>query len=261
MLGLIGGSGLCRLHALEIDRYATPDTAYGEPSAPLCLGRLGNLEVAFLPRHGVHHRIPPHRVNYRANIAAMAGIGVRELIGVSAVGGISDHMTPGTLCIPDQIIDYTWGRSHTYSEGHAAGVAHVDFTHPYCEALRLCLAEAAANAGLAVVDKGTCGITQGPRLETAAEIRRLARDGCDLVGMTGMPEAGLARERSLCHANLSLVVNRAAGLGDGLINAAEIETHLHAGMQRAVQLLRELRLPAATDRACCACSFVSGEDT
>lgn len=240
IIGLIGGSGLTRIDALEIERQEVMNTPYGDPSAPICFGRLGQLDVAFMPRHGVSHHIPPHRVNYRANIAALADLGVKDVIGFAAVGGISDRMAPGTLCIADQIIDYTWGRAHTYFEGHDAGVEHVDFTHPYCEALRGRLSAAALNTGVAVVDEGTYGATEGPRLETAAEIQRLSRDGCDLVGMTGMPEAGLAREKGLCYANLSLVVNWAAGLGGGPITMSEIESHLAEGMQRAVQLITGL---------------------
>lgn len=245
ILGLIGGSGLTRLDALQVDRYEVFNTPYGDPSAPVCFGTLGQLDVAFLPRHGVKHHIPPHQVNYRANIAALADIGVEKIIGMAAVGGISDRMSPGTLCIADQIIDYTWGRAHTYFEGHEAGVKHVDFTHPYCEGLRGQLTTAAFTAGIAVVNEGTYGATEGPRLETAAEIQRMARDGCDLVGMTGMPEASLAREKNLCYANLSLVVNWAAGLGSGPITMQEIETHLADSMQRAVSLIEALDISNA----------------
>lgn len=240
VIGLIGGSGLTRLSALETERQEVLSTAYGDPSAPISFGRLGNLEVAFLPRHGVNHQIPPHRVNYRANIAALEEIGVTDVIGLAAVGGISDRMAPGTLCIADQIIDYSAGREHTYFEGDDSGVEHVDFTHPYCEALRGRLAEAALDAAVAVINEGCYGATSGPRLETAAEIQRMARDGCDLVGMTGMPEASLAREKDLCYANLSLVVNWAAGLGSGPITMDEIEHYLDEGMQRAVHLITRL---------------------
>lgn len=239
-LGIIGGSGLTRLEALEVVRREIIKTPYGDPSAPLLYGRLDGLEVVFLPRHGSDHTVPPHRVNYRANIWALHQAGAREVIGMAAVGGISSNMGPGTLCVADQLIDYTYGRKHTFFEDETTPVTHVDFTEPYCSGLRANLLAAAARAGVEVEAKGTYAATQGPRLETSMEIRRLAQDGCDLVGMTGMPEAGLARELDLCYANFSLVVNWAAGLGDGPITMREIEKHLNDGMRRAVKVISNL---------------------
>ena len=233
-IGIIGGSGLTRLDALRIDHREVMNTPYGDPSAPLLFGKLGQLDVVFLPRHGNVHAIPPHMVNYRANVWALRNAGVEQVIGMAAVGGISDHLPPGTLCIADQLIDYTYGRAHTFFEEDLTSVTHIDFTEPYCEALRSTLIKAATKVGVELVAQGTYGATQGPRLETATEIRRLAQDGCDLVGMTGMPEAALARELDLCYANFSLVVNWAAGLGEGPITMREIDSHLSTGMSTAV---------------------------
>lgn len=240
-VGIIGGSGLTRLETLTIERRELIGTPYGDPSAPMLFGHLDGLEVAFMPRHGGSHSVPPHMVNYRANLWAFKEVGVEQVIGMAAVGGISERMGPGVLCVPDQIIDYTYGRKHTFYEQDLTSVIHVDFTEPYCAALRNRLIETAISEGVAIVDHGTYGATQGPRLETAAEIRRMARDGCDIVGMTGMPEASLARELELCYANFSLVVNWAAGLGDGgPITMQEIERHLDEGMSRAVQVVSSI---------------------
>ena len=239
--GIIGGSGLTRLEALSIERREVLNTPYGDPSAPLLFGKLSGLDLVFLPRHGSAHSVPPHLVNYRANIWALHQVGVKEIIGMAAVGGISPSMPPGTLCLADQVIDYTYGRKHTFFEEDLVSVTHVDFTEPYCATLRADLARAAATAGIEVLDKGTYGATQGPRLESVMEIRRMARDGCDLVGMTGMPEAGLARELDLCYANFSLVVNWAAGLGEGPITMREIERHLNIGMRQAIEVISAMQ--------------------
>lgn len=239
-LGIIGGSGLTRIEALKVARREIVKTPYGDPSAPLLYGALEGLEVVFLPRHGSDHTVPPHRVNYRANIWALHQAGAREVVGMAAVGGISQNMGPGTLCVADQLIDYTYGRKQTFFEDETTPVTHVDFTEPYCERLRAELIAAADRAGIKVQPRGTYAATQGPRLETAMEIRRLAQDGCDLVGMTGMPEAGLARELDLCYANFSLVVNWGAGLGEGPITMKEIDKHLNDGMRRAVKVISTL---------------------
>jgi len=240
MLGIIGGSGLTRLEALKVTHREVVNTPYGDASAPLLFGELDKLEVVFLPRHGSNHTIPPHKVNYQANIWALQQVGVHQVVGMAAVGGITKTMAPGTLCIPDQLIDYTYGRPHTFFEDDLTKVTHIDFTEPYCPTMRSRLIEAARNAQVEVVGEGTYGATQGPRLETAMEIRRLAQDGCDIVGMTGMPEAGLARELDLCYGNLSLVVNWAAGLSEGPITMRDIESHLNDGMSRAVRVLANL---------------------
>jgi len=240
VLGIIGGSGLARLEAFEVERQEAVTTPYGDASAPLSIGRFFGSPLMFLPRHGAAHTIPPHRVNYRANLWAMRNAGAEKVVGVAAVGGISAFMAPGTMCVPDQIIDYTWGREHTLYEDNLDAVTHIDFTDPYCESLRRELLGAAGAIGTIVHDGGTYGATQGPRLETGAEIARLEHDGCDLVGMTGMPEASLACELGLCYASLALSVNWAAGKTDGPISMQEIKGHLERGMAGARDIIAEL---------------------
>ncbi|MDY0050389.1 MAG: S-methyl-5'-thioinosine phosphorylase, partial [Halothiobacillaceae bacterium] len=210
-LAIIGGTGLSKLKNLEFLRHQVVSTPYGEPSGPLSIGRLGGCEVVFLPRHGYNHRIPPHQINYRANLWALREVGVRHVLAVAAVGGITPRMSPATLVIPDQIIDYTYGRAHTFFEGELDEVTHIDFTFPYDADLRELLLRSARAAEVSVVESGVYAATQGPRLETAAEIRRLEGDGCDIVGMTGMPEAALARELGLKYACCAVVANWAAG--------------------------------------------------
>lgn len=236
-VGIIGGTGLTTLAGLEITGEKSVETPWGEPSAPLVEGRLGDQPVVFLARHGHPHRIPPHQVNYRANLWALHHAGVRTLVGVNAVGGIHADMGPAHIVIPDQIIDYTWGRGSTFYEGDLGGVTHIDFTFPYSGPAREVLIRAARDEGLAFSDFGVYGATQGPRLETAAEIRRLERDGCDLVGMTGMPEAVLAAELEMNYVCLGLVVNWAAGKSDHVITMAEIEAAIEQGMSGVKRIL------------------------
>jgi 5'-deoxy-5'-methylthioadenosine phosphorylase len=235
-LAIIGGSGFTRMPELRIERREVVRTPYGEPSAPLTFGQFDDHDVVFLPRHGAGHRLPPHRINYRANIWALKSIGAQQVVGMAAVGGVT--LGPQTICIPDQIIDYTWGREHTFFDGEDGNVNHVDVTEPYCAALREALVRAAASAGLEPVTRGTYGATQGPRLETAAEVRRLERDGCDIVGMTAMPEAALATEAGLCYATCSVVVNWAAGKSPGPITMEEIDRNLAIGMDKAREILK-----------------------
>ncbi|MGB1061184.1 MAG: S-methyl-5'-thioinosine phosphorylase, partial [Ketobacter sp.] len=192
LIAIVGGTGLTELQGLELTDTRTLETKYGVPSAALEFGRFGQQPVVFLARHGKGHTVPPHQVNYRANIQALKQVGVEKIIAVNAVGGINPQMGAESLVIPDQIIDYTWGREFTFAD--QGNVLHVDFSYPYSEPLRQSLLTAAAELGLEVHDGGVYGATQGPRLETAAEVDRLERDGCDIVGMTGMPEAALARE-------------------------------------------------------------------
>ena len=236
-LAIIGGTGLTSLQNLEIVRREVMHTPYGEPSGALTHGILGGVEVVFLARHGDAHTIAPHRVNYRANLWALKEAGARRIIAVCAVGGISKDMPPRALAIPDQIIDYTWSRAQTFFDAGLGQVTHIDFTHPYCEDLRGVLIAAAAAAGIEVIPHGTYGVTQGPRLETAAEINRMERDGCDMVGMTGMPEAALARELELCYAHCAVSANWAAGRSKGIIEMHEIETNLERSMQEIRTLL------------------------
>ena len=228
-LAIIGGSGLTALAGLVIQRQQMQPTPYGEPSGPLIFGLLHEKEVVFLPRHGNPHAIPPHRINYRANLWALKENGIESIIAVNAVGGITREMHPGRLAIQSQIIDYTSARQNTYFEDNLESVVHIDFTNPYCESLRRLLIAAGKSAKLDVYDGGTYCATQGPRLETAAEIARLEKDGCDIVGMTGMPEAALARELGLDYVMICVVVNWAAGKAEGVITMDVIEKHLASG--------------------------------
>ena len=236
-LAIIGGSGLTHLRNLTVRERRVMRTPYGEPSAPLVYGLVGGHEVIFLPRHGHGHTIPPHSVNYQANMWALKECGVNHVVAVNAVGAINTDLAPGTLVLPDQIIDYTYGRAHTFFGSHPEPVTHIDFTHPYCEALREVLRDGASRAGLALAPEGTYAATQGPRFETAAEILRLERDGADIVGMTGMPEAALARELGLCYASLSVVANYAAGKSEEQIDLRAIERYLESGMAEVRTLL------------------------
>lgn len=239
-LAIIGGSGFTRLQELEITRRQVIHTPYGEPSAPITHGIFKNREIAFLPRHGTAHTIPPHKVNYRANIWALKHIGARQILAIAAVGGIGSEMAPGVIAIPDQIIDYTYGRDHTYFEHDLSQVTHIDFTYPYSEKIRQQLMMAAKTTNIPVVANGVYGATQGPRLETAMEINRMERDGCTLVGMTGMPETALARELGLDYACCAVVANWAAGKGDGPISMKEIEEHIGRGMEQIIALIEAL---------------------
>ena len=214
MIAIIGGSGLTQLANLEITHRQIVRTPYGEPSGPLTFGRIGDIQVAFLARHGYGHTLAPHEINYRANLWALHAKGVRRVIAVATVGAIDPNLKGGDIVLPDQLIDYTWGRPSTYFEGAEQPVTHIDFTYPYCGETRTMALAAARDAGVPLVDGGTYAAVQGPRLETKAEINRLERDGATMVGMTGMPEAALARELQVSYASLSVVVNAAAGRGD-----------------------------------------------
>jgi 5'-methylthioinosine phosphorylase len=242
MLGIIGGSGLDRMDGLEIVQQSSVDTPYGQPSSALSLGRLNGQDLLFLPRHGSDHSIAPHRINYRANLWALHAQGVTAVIAVAAVGGIAAELESGTLVVPEQLIDYTHGRETTYFDGVANPLKHVDFTRPFSAAIRLKLLRAGIAAGVPLRDGGTYAATQGPRLETAAEIDRLARDGADIVGMTGMPEAVLARELDMAYAMLAVVVNAAAGRGTNVhgVAIAEIDAVAATAMKKVLRILAKL---------------------
>ncbi|SMF95029.1 5'-methylthioadenosine phosphorylase [Methylomagnum ishizawai] len=237
-IAIIGGTGLTRLPDFSIVRRAVVSTPYGTPSADLVYGRFHGQDVVFLARHGDPHTIPPHKVNYRANLSALKQVGIERVVAVAAVGGIRADMGPGVLTVPDQIIDYSYGRAHTFFEDGLEHVTHIDFTRPYNETLRQKLLGAAQATGIPMVDGGTYGCTQGPRLETAAEIARMERDGCALVGMTGMPEAALAREAGLDYACCAVVANWAAGKVEGEITLADIEANLQRGMADLAVVLK-----------------------
>ena len=236
-IAIIGGTGLTSLTELKNLDYKSVDTPYGMTSGSLLQGNLDDTEVIFLCRHGDDHEIPPHKINYRANIWALHSIDVTHIIAVSSVGGINRHIPPKKIIIPDQVIDYTYSRKHTFFEGTPNPVTHIDFTHPYCVELRQNILQAAQDCQLDICTKGVYGATQGPRLETAAEINRMERDGCDIVGMTGMPEAALAKELAICYATISLCANWAAGRSEDEISIDEIRKTVEVGMQSVKQLL------------------------
>ena len=239
-IAVIGGTGLySMMDDFDMTHQEIANTPFGEASSPLIYGLLQGKEVVFLARHGFTHRLPPHKVNYRANIWMLKKAEVNKILSINAVGSINPQCGPESLVIPDQIIDYSWGREHTFYADDLARVVHIDFTHPYTESLRASIIRAAQNSGLAVMPNGTYGCTQGPRLETAAEVQRLARDGCDLIGMTGMPEAALARELSMDYASISVVANWAAGLTPDDLSMAQIELHLQKGMEQVKTLISE----------------------
>ncbi len=236
-IAIIGGSGLTELDGLSIIEQRAFQTPFGEPSSDLLIGDYAGNQIVFLPRHGADHKIPPHKINYRANIWALKKAGIEQVIAVAAVGGIADDMGPGVLAIPDQIIDYTHGREHSFFSDDFSSDKHIDFTYPYQQQLREKLLQAGNQAGLSVIDGGTYGAVQGPRLETAAEIKRMSMDGCSMVGMTGMPEACLAREVELDYACIALSANWAAGLSDELITMADIEQTVANGMDNIRALI------------------------
>lgn len=237
-LAIIGGSGLSRIQELKITGKHAVKTPYGAPSDEYVLGELNGKEVVFLSRHGNPRTIAPHKINYRANIWGLYELGVTRIIAVAAVGGITPKMAPTYLAVPDQIIDYSYGREHTFFVESDDPVKHIDFTYPYSQTLRAGLINAAATANISVSPIATYGCTQGPRLETTAEIQRMERDGCDIVGMTGMPEAALSRELEINYATLAVVANWAAGKAEGEITMTDIERHLQKGIANALVLLK-----------------------
>ena len=245
MLGIIGGSGLTRLANLDVAHREVVRTPWGEPSGPLVFGSLSGREAVFLPRHGHGHTIPPHLVNYRANVDALRRVGATWVVSVASVGGIRSDLAPGALVVPDQIIDYTWGRENSYQNSSPSQVVHIDFTEPYDAVVRRAILSAGKRCNELLVDGGVYAATQGPRLETAAEINKLERDGAMMVGMTGMPEAALAREAGLPYAALCVVANWAAGRHDSVksIQFDQIEAALHTSMARVRQLIEYLELP------------------
>jgi 5'-methylthioinosine phosphorylase len=239
-IGIIGGTGSAYLKEFQVKRRRVVPTPYGEPSAPVLDGRLAGHQTVMITRHGSGHTIPPHRVNYRANLWALRHVGARQVIAICSVGGIDEALVPGELVVPDQIVDYTWGRPCTIHESLEGPVVHVEFTEPYSGSVRSLILRAADRAGVPIRDGGVYGATQGPRLETAAEIERMRRDGCHMVGMTGMPEAVIARELGLEYAACGVVINRAAGCGGEDIHE-QIEANVAAVMKKVRTVLSALQ--------------------
>ncbi len=241
-LAIIGGTGLSQINGLKITRSQQLETPFGSPSAEFIYGNIHAQEIIFLARHGNPHSIPPHKINYRANIWGLKKLGITDIIAVAAVGGITAAMAPAHIALPDQLIDYSYDREHTFFADNLETVTHIDFTFPYNQQLRTGLIQAASNTNQLISNTGTYGCTQGPRLESIAEIKRMERDGCDLVGMTGMPEASLAKELDINYAAIAVVANWAAGKSEGIISMTEIEHHLKSGMSNVNSLLHSFIL-------------------
>lgn len=239
-IAIIGGTGLSELSGFSLEESHNIDTPYGGTSSPILAGHLKQTPVCFLARHGNPHRIPPHRINYRANIWALKSLGIKKIVAVNAVGGIAAHMGPAHINIPNQIVDYTYRRNGSFCDDESAMPMHIDFTYPFDECIRNILIAKAEKLQLDFSSDGVYACSEGPRLETAAEINRFEKDGCDLVGMTAMPEAALAREKEITYASICLVVNKAAGKSDSVITMKEIEQALKAGMRSVHALLSEV---------------------
>ena len=234
-LAIIGGSGIDKIASWQLKDKRRCETDFGEPSAEIEIYECGRSEFYFLPRHGRPHRIAPHCINYRANLRMLQQLGVKRIIAINSVGGIT--APAGALIVPDQIIDYTYGREHTFYTGEIEPVQHIDFTEPYSDRLRSDLLEAARRGDIDIIDGGVYAATQGPRLESAAEIRRFERDGCDIVGMTGMPEAALARELDIDYTALCIVVNAAAGKGEEILTVAAMQKVMTSALTNVEKLL------------------------
>lgn len=240
-IAILGGSALPQLKGIEITDQKIIETPYGPTSAPLLRGLYEGFAITFLDRHGKGRSTPPHKINYQANIWALQQAGVEKILSVSIVGGIRSDMTPGHFAFPNQLIDYTYNRPNTFFEDDFNFSRHIDFTHPYCPELHKVLVEEALRLGLDFTDDATYGVTQGPRFETVAEVNRLERDGCDIIGMTAMPEAALARELGMRYASIAIVGTKAAGRSDGLhVDIQEIKSVVDDSLEKLYELLSKV---------------------
>jgi len=243
VLAVIGGTGLYQMEGLRSAGGERVETPYGMTSGPVITGTLGGIPIVFLARHGTAHQVPAHEVNYRANVRALAEAGATRVLAVCSVGGIAEECVPGALVVPDQLIDYTWGREHTFA-GQEAAPMHTDFTHPFTNGWRKQVMSSLGKLGIPFINGGTYAAMQGPRFETAAEIKRLARDGCTIVGMTAMPEAFLAREMNLDYAAICPVGNPAAGLSHEPVTETQVATNAAPVIDRIEELVPALSLKA-----------------
>jgi 5'-methylthioadenosine phosphorylase len=248
MLGIISGSGLYELKGLKVKESLDIDTPYGKPSSFIMKCEYEGRVIHFLPRHGRSHSIPPHKVNYRANIWALKELGVQRIISVSAVGGINKDYTPGRIVIGDQIMDFTKNRINTFFD--SSDVVHVDFTYPFCDDMRKIMIETVGRIKMDVVKEGIYIAVEGPRLETASEIEHYRSAGADIVGMTGMPEAVLAREAEICYAGIYVVTNYAAGIKEGKLTTDEVVETMKGSMDKIKELLAHLVEPLSIERTC-----------
>ena len=237
---IIGGSGSgTLLPEMTVKEHIELTTPYGKPSSPIVHGIYEDQSFYVLYRHGMSHTLPPHKINYRANIWALSELNVKAVVAIATCGAIRSTLVPGSLMVPDQLIDYTWGRESTFFDGTDGRVGHLEMTYPYCSQLREVLLLAANNLDVTLVNGGVYGIAQGPRFETPAEINRMEIDGVDVVGMTGMPEAALAAEKSICYATVNFIVNPAAGRGNHAIGMDEIKMAWESGYKKLNRLLAE----------------------
>lgn len=249
--GVIGGSGVYNIPGFEIRDEITVQTSFGTPSDVYRTGMLAGREVVFLARHGSGHTLQPHRINYRANIMGFKQLGVQRLLSVGAVGGINGRMKPGMITVPDQIIDQTSGRITTFYDQDE--VVHIDFTEPFCSDLRGYIISASARTGTPVAAHATYVCVNGPRLETAAEIRTYAGWGADIIGMTAMPEAGLAREAEICYAGISVITNYAAGISGDRLTTAEVKETMLLSEERLRSILLQFFMSDFQPHACSCC--------
>jgi 5'-methylthioadenosine phosphorylase len=236
-IGVIAGSGLYEIPGLTINKRRKISTPYGNPSDQYILGKFGNTEVIFLPRHGNRHNIPPHMINYRANIWGFKKLGVERILSISAVGGIKKGLEPGNIVVLNQLIDMTKTRKQTFYDGKT-GVIHIDFTEPYCAETRGLLLKAGRRSRIPLINTGTYLAVDGPRLETASEIKAFRVLGGDVVGMTVIPEAPLARELEICYAGISVVANFAAGIGRRKLTTSEVMDAMRASTEKLKRLLK-----------------------
>ena len=255
-IGIIGGSGLYEIQGLIFKKRKEISTPFGKPSDRYTIGQIGNVEIIFLPRHGRSHNLPPHMINYRANIWGFKKLGVKIIISVNAVGGIKKSLRPGNIVVPSQIIDMTKNRKSTFYDGRGGisglrgAVVHIDFTEPYCPEMRRILLKAGSIAKIPLINGGTYIAVEGPRLETASEITAFSRIGADIVGMTGMPEASLAREAEICYSGISVIANFAAGISRNKLTTAEVMDAMRASTNKIKKVLKETFKIISENRKC-----------
>lgn len=248
-IGLIGGSGLYDIQGFVLKQKKSITTPFGKPSDQYLIGKIGKTDIVFLPRHGKKHNIPPHMINYRANIWGFRKLGVDRIISISAVGGIRKGLRPGDIVVLDQTMDMTRNRKSTFYDGKG-GVVHIDFTEPYCPELRRIILKAGKDAGVPVKNGGNYVAVEGPRLETASEIKSFKLLGGDVVGMTGMPEASLAREVAICYTGISVVANYAAGISKTKLTVPEVMKVMHASTETLKRLLKKTFSLIHEERKC-----------
>ncbi len=248
MIGVIGGSGVYEIEGVVIKETRKLSTPFGDPSDSYMIGEISGMQIAFLPRHGSPHHIAPHKINYRANIWGFKELSAERIISINAVGGINKKMRLGDVVVPDQIIDLTEGRESTFYDMEE--IVHVDFTEPYCSEVRSSIFSAGKKAGIKLIKRATYVSVNGPRLETAAEIKAFSLLGADVVGMTGMPEAILARELEICFAGIAVITNYAAGISKTRLTATEVVDKMRESTRKIKLLLKEAFVNIPHSRKC-----------